>query len=358
MPPDYYQVLGVPRDATTEQIKKAFRRLARTTHPDANPGDPHAEAHFREIAEAHEVLSDPERRARYDRGDTIDVGDLFSTFGSMDDLLRMVFGDVGFRGATTQRPRGRDVLVSTEITLVDAAFGGQHTLTFDTAVTCATCLGSGAAAGSEPIRCPRCDGQGTIRVARQSFLGQVMSVTTCDQCGGSGEIISDPCPTCRGRWITQGERTVKVEVPAGVANGNRLRLTGEGGAGPRGAPAGDLFVEIHVLPDERYVRDGDHLLHEVEIGIAEAALGTTIPVPLLDGGTEQLRIKAGTQAGSLFRLPGEGMARLNRRGRGELVVRVNVAIPTSLTSEEEELLRTYAELRGEDVRSKRKLRRT
>ena len=276
----------------------------------------------------------------------------------MDDLLRMVFGDVGFRTAGAARPRGQDVLVAQQVTLAEAAFGTTHTLTFETAVGCETCLGSGLAAGAEPVRCPRCDGQGTVRVARQSFLGSVMSVSTCDQCGGVGEIVSDPCLTCRGGGITSGERSVTVEVPAGVADGNRLRLTGEGAAGARGAPPGDLFVEIRVTPDERFVRDGEHLLHEIEIGIAEAALGTEVSIPLLDGNEEQLRVKGGTQSGSLFRLPGEGMGRLSRRGRGDLMVRVNVAIPTSLSSQEKELLRKYGELRGEDVRSKRKLRRT
>ncbi|HEY5579028.1 MAG TPA: DnaJ C-terminal domain-containing protein, partial [Acidimicrobiia bacterium] len=319
MPRDYYEVLGVPRDATTEQIKKAFRRLARETHPDSNPGDPHAEERFREIAEAYEILSDPDRRRRYDRGDSIELTDLFSSFSTLDDLLRSVFGDVGFRSAPMARPRGRDVLVGERITLREAAFGTDHKLSFQTAVLCGTCGGSGLAPGASLERCPRCEGRGTLRVARQSFLGAVMSVSTCDLCGGVGEVVADPCPVCRARGIVDGERTVTVEIPAGVADGNRLRLSGEGAAGPRGAPAGDLYVEVHVMADERFERDGDDLVHVMEVGIAEAALGTERSVPLLDGREEPMRIEPGTQGGSLYRLPGEGMGRLGRRGRGDLL---------------------------------------
>ncbi len=348
MSKDFYAILGVPRDASFEEIKRAFRRLARESHPDANPDDPTAEARFREIAEAYEVLSDPERRRRYDRGDTIDLGDLFASFGGFDDLIRSVFGDGGLFGAQPRSPsRGRDVVVPVQVTLAEAAFGTTSDLEFVSMVTCATCAGSGAAEGSHPETCSRCGGSGAVRVARRGFLGSVMTLTACDLCGGSGEVIRHPCDRCAGQGRIRGERRVNVEIPGGVSDGTRLRLTGQGESGPRGARAGDLYVEIRVEPDHRFVRDGDDLIVKLALGPAQAALGTQVEIPTLQGGSITFDVPPGTQPGTVFPQRGEGVQRLGRRGRGDLLVEVEVKIPDDLTPEEEEALRRYAALRGE-----------
>lgn len=356
MSKDFYAILGVPRDASTEEIKKAFRRLARESHPDANPDDPTAEARFREIAEAYEVLSDPERRRRYDRGDTIDLGDLFASFGGFDDLIRSVFGDTGLFGAPTRTPsRGRDVVVPASVTLAEAAFGTTTQLEFTSLVGCATCSGSGAAQGTHPETCGRCGGSGAVRVARRGFLGSVMTLTTCELCGGSGEVVRVPCEICKGRGAVRGSRTIPVEIPGGVSDGTRLRLTRQGEPGPRGSRPGDLYVEIRVEPDPRFSRDGDDLIVRLPVGLAQAALGTRVEVPLLEGGSTDLDIPPGTQPGAVFSLRGKGMQRLGRRGRGDILIEVAVQVPETLSREEEDVLRRYAALRGEEtVHSKRR----
>lgn len=352
MPPDYYSILGVARDASTEDIKRAFRRLARETHPDANPGDHSAEARFREIAEAYEVLSDTGRRRSYDRGDTIDLSDLFGNFGGFDDLLRSVFGDGGFFGGGSQGGvgRGRDVLVGVEVDLVTAAFGGERDVGFRTRVNCEVCGGDGAAPGTSVTTCSQCGGTGSIRVARRGLLGTMMTVSSCPACSGLGTTVAEPCLQCRGSGAVNGERHVKAEIPAGVSSGTRLRLGGRGEFPGRGGVAGDLQVEIRVASDPNFHREGDHLIHSLRLGLAEAALGTEVEIPLLEGGTETLEVGAGTQPGAVFRLPGLGTAHLGRRGRGDLLVQVVVEVPTDLTPEETEALRTFARLRGERPR--------
>lgn len=361
MASDYYAVLGVPRDASQDDIKKAFRRLARESHPDANPDDPTAEARFREIAEAYEVLSDPERRRRHDRGDTIDLGDLFGGgFGGFDDLLRSVFGDLsGFgAGAGARGPeRGRDILARVEVDLAEAAFGTTVDVAFRTNVVCAVCSGDGARPGSDRSICPTCSGSGAVRVARRGLLGTVMSVTTCGTCSGSGEVFADLCERCAGAGVYADDRSVKVEVPAGVSTGTRLRLSREGEAVARGGQAGDLFVETVVRPDPRFERDGDDLVYRTGIGVAEAALGTVLTAPLLEGGETQVAVPEGTQPGWITRVPGSGMTKLGRRGRGDLVISVDVRVPTDLSAEEEELLRQFAELRSERPNASRRRRR-
>jgi molecular chaperone DnaJ len=360
MSKDFYAILGVSRDASAEDIKRAFRRLARESHPDANPHDPTAEARFREIAEAYEVLSDPERRHRYDRGDTIDLNDLFASFGGFDDLIRSVFGETGLFGTPTRQPnRGRDVLVPVRISLAEAAFGVTRELDFAGLIVCETCGGSGAAEGTHPETCSRCAGSGAVRVARRGFLGSVMTLAACDLCAGSGQMVRVPCETCQGRGATSGERHVTVEIPGGVSEGTRLRLTGQGEAGDRGARRGDLYVEIHIDPDERFVRDGDDLIVRVDLGIAQAALGTQIEVPLIEGETEHLEIPGGTQPGTVVPLRGKGVQRLGRRGRGDLLVEISVLVPEALSRDQEEALREYADLSGEKLgRSKRRRRKT
>ena len=358
MSKDFYDILGVSRDATTEEIKRAFRSRARASHPDANPDDPTAEARFREIAEAYEVLSDTERRHRYDRGDTIDLNDLFASFGGFDDLIRSVFGDSGlFTTQTRQANRGRDVLVPAQISLAEAAFGVTRELEFAALVGCETCDGSGAAVGTHPETCSKCAGAGAVRVARRGFLGSVMTMTTCDLCTGSGQMIRVPCETCRGRGVTPGDRQVSVEIPGGVSEGTRLRLTGQGEAGDRGARRGDLYVEIHVAPDDRFVRDGDDLIARVDLGLAQATLGTRIEVPLIEGGSEEFDVPRGTQPGTVVPLRGKGVERLGRRGRGDLLVEIRVKVPEDLSKDEEEALRAYAEARGEETNRSRRRRR-
>jgi molecular chaperone DnaJ len=339
---DYYDVLGVPRDAPPEDIKKAFRRLARETHPDANPGDADAEARFRAAAEAYEVLSDPERRSRYDRGDTIDLGDLLS--GGLEDLIASVFGDSGFFGATTRaasRRRGRDILIAAEIGL-DEAFAGTTTeVDFSASLACDTCHGRGAAPGTTAVTCSTCDGAGAIRTARASVFGQLMSVSECPDCRGSGQRVESPCPDCRGTGAVRGRRTMTVEVPPGVDAGTRLRLTAKGEYPGRTGQAGDLYVEIHVRSDDRFERHGVDLHHHLEVDIADAALGMSVEVPLIDGGTRTLDVPAGTQPGSRFRIRGKGMPNVGRRGRGDLVVIADVVVPTKLSRSQRQGLEAY-----------------
>ncbi len=342
MAKDYYATLGVSKDAGPDELKKAFRRLARESHPDANPDDPTAEARFKEIAEAYEVLSDPEKRRAYDRGETFDLGDLLGGFG-LDDLLRSVFGDGGLfgtgRGAMR---RGRDLMVTAKVSLEEAAFGTTSEVAFRAASTCSTCAGTGAAAGTVPSTCSQCGGSGAVRMGRRTVFGTMMSVVDCDLCDGSGSLIERPCAECGGRGSVVGPRTVLVEIPPGVADGTRLRLTGQGEAGERGAGRGDLYVEVAVTPHESFVRSGDDLVHRAQIGIAQAALGTTIEVPLIDGSTTELKIPPGTQPAATFSFAGEGMTRLGRRGRGDLIVEVNVVIPTKLSGAAKAALETYA----------------
>lgn len=350
MAQDYYAVLGVERSATTEEIKKAFRKVARETHPDANPNDPAAEAKFKQAAEAYEVLSDPDRRRRYDRGDTIDLSDLFNGIGGIDDLLRSVFGDSGLFGGRPHRPpRGRDILVRTTISLEEAAFGTEAAVEYEAMTGCETCEATGASPGTHPVTCPDCGGAGKVRMAQRSVFGTMMSVTTCPTCNGEGSLISDPCPDCGGEGATPDRITVSVEVPAGVSDGTRLRLSGRGESSGRAGQAGDLFVEIVVESDERFERREHDLIHRTTIGVAEATLGTRIEVPAIDGDPASVEVPAGTQPGSLFTIGGRGMPVLGRRQRGDMHVVVEVAIPESVTDEEEELLRRWAELRGERI---------
>ena len=358
---DYYGILEVSRDATADEIKKAFRRLARDTHPDANPDDPTAEERFREIAAAYEVLSDPQKRARYDRGETFGGQDLFSQFGGLEDILQQFFGGGfgggfgGFGGGGRRGPaRGQDVGIRLDLELAEAAFGIEREVTFTSAVTCQTCEGTGAKPGTSPITCSTCDGQGRVQAARQTMLGTMMTVADCPDCRGTGTRIEDPCDTCRGDGRHEGERTLTVEIPEGVDTGTRLRLTGKGGAGQRGAPAGDAYVEIRVKEDSRYQRVGDDLHHRATIGFTEATFGTEIAVPLLDGETETLEIPPGTQPETVYRLGKKGVPKLQRRGRGDMLVHIEVAVPTDLDDKQEDLLRDYADLRGERPAEKRR----
>lgn len=349
---DYYQILGVAKDASPDVIKKAFRRLARETHPDANHGDADAEERFREVAEAYEVLSDPVKRARFDRGDTFGSQDLFSQSGGLEDILQQFFGGgfggfSGFGGARRGPEHGRDIAVRVDLELREAAFGVERDVTFPAQVACSSCQGSGSEPGHGAITCSRCNGQGRVRVARQTMLGAMMTVTDCPDCAGRGQRIENPCTECRGAGRVRGERELTVDVPEGVDTGTRLRLNGKGGAGERGAPPGDVYVEIRVKSDDRFERMGDDLHHRVVIGFTEATFGTEIEVPLLEGGTESLEVPAGTQPETVYRLAKRGVPRLQRRSRGDMLVHIEVRVPTQLDEDAEDVLRAYAELSGE-----------
>jgi len=356
---DYYQVLGVQRDASQDEIKSAFRKLARDTHPDANPDDPEAENRFRAIAEAYEVLSDPQKRARYDRGETFGGQDLFSQFGGLEDILQQFFGGgfggfSGFGGQHRGPERGRDLAVRLDLDLSEAAFGLEREVAFNTGVRCDHCDGIGAEPGHDPIMCSTCNGQGRVQAARQTLLGAMMTVIDCPDCAGTGKRIDNPCSVCSGEGRRVGERKLTVEVPAGVDTGTRLRLSGKGGAGQRNAPAGDVYVEIRVKEDDRFQRVGDDLHHRVSVGFTEATFGTEVEVPLLDGETETLEIPKGTQPETVYRLGKKGVPHLQRRGRGDLLVHVEVTVPVDLGDDEEEALRSYADLRGERPAAKKR----
>jgi molecular chaperone DnaJ len=356
---DYYEVLGVSRDATQEEIKRAFRRKARETHPDANPGDAAAEHRFREAALAYEVLSDPQRRAAYDRGAEFEFGDFFSSFAGIDDLLARFFGGgVGSPFGGSRGPSaGADVGVSIELTLAQAATDSTREVRYRTRLACPVCGGEGAAPGSPPTVCDRCAGRGSMRVTRQTFLGPAVSIATCDKCRGRGRLITAPCPRCDGSGSILDEAVVTVEVPAGVEDGSRLRVPGRGGAGEPGGRPGDLYVEVRVLPDTRFQRHGADLVHRVRLGLAEAALGTSIKVPTVDGEEVDIDVPAGTQPGTVFKLSRLGMPRLRRRGRGDLLVEMQVVVPGRLSPAQEEALRAFAAASATPVDSPPKSRR-
>jgi len=346
---DYYDILGIARDASSEEIKRAFRQLARESHPDANPGDASAEERFRSVAEAYEVLSDDAKRARYDRGETFGGQDLFSQFGGLEDILQQFFGGGfgGFGGGRRGPQRGQDIAIRIDLDLAEAAFGVEREVEFAAAVICQSCNGDGAAQGHEPHTCATCGGQGRVQVARQTMLGTMMTVAPCPDCSGTGRRIDHPCEECSGQGRTQGVQSLTVEVPAGVYTGTRLRLSGKGGAGQQSAASGDVFVEINVRDDDRFQRVGDDLHHRVTIGFTEATFGKEVHVPLLDGEFETLDIPAGTQPETVYRIAKKGVPRLQRRGRGDLLVHIEITVPTDLDDDAEDILREYASLRGE-----------
>lgn len=360
---DYYALLEVSNTATPEELKRAYRRLARTHHPDMNPGDAEAEAKFKEISKAYEVLSDPQRRARYDRfgpeeGAASGGGaGGFGFGGGIDDLLGMFFGDgAGGRGGGRGRggpPRGADLETVVDLTLEDTVFGATRDVSVRTAVTCSVCSGSGAKEGTSVHSCPDCGGSGQVQRVRQSFLGQMVTTNPCMRCGGSGQIIADPCAACHGDGRVTEERSYPVEIPAGVDNGTTLRLTGRGAAGPRGGAAGDLYVHLRVAPHERFERQGDDLHERLSIAFTQAVLGTTFAYESLDGEVE-LVVPAGTQTGTVFRMRDLGVPQVRGRGRGDLLVEVVVETPGELPAEQDELLRRLAELRGEAVTEAKK----
>jgi molecular chaperone DnaJ len=355
---DYYELLGVSPSASPEEIKRAYRRLARELHPDASGGNPESEARFKEVAVAYEVLSDPERRRRYDMFGPEGVGagagaagDPFGFGGGgISDLFNAFFGGGGFAGDRRAGgpTRGPDLEVVLELDFADAVFGTQQPVSVRTAVPCDTCEGSGAAPGTSARRCDECGGQGQVRRVRQSILGQMVTASPCPRCSGMGEVIDSPCADCGGEGRKLEEKSYRVDIPAGVDTGSTLRLSGRGAAGPRGGGHGDLYVHVEVRAHPRFKRQAYDLVDEQRVSMAQAALGAHIKYETLDG-SEDLVIPPGTQSGRVFRLRGRGVPHVEGRGRGDLLVQILVDVPTNLSREEDELLRQFAAARGEEV---------
>jgi molecular chaperone DnaJ len=345
---DYYELLGVSRDATDEEIKRAFRRLARELHPDVSAA-PDAEHRFREVVEAYEVLSNSERRQLYDRfGHAGLRGGGFQPtafdLGSLSDLFSAFFGDDLFGvGARAGRGRGADIAAEVEIDLAEVATGTKREVPFGVAVPCGRCGGNGAEPDTPVRSCPTCGGSGRVQQVSRSVFGEFVRSGTCPTCSGSGKLVEHPCEQCRGAGRVIEERTLEVEIPAGIHDGQRIRLSGEGHAGTLGGRAGDVYVEVRVRPDERFVREGNDVYTTVDLTITQAAAGATVTVPTLEGDTE-LTFEPGTQPGEVLVLRGKGLPVLQGFGRGNQRVLVNVVVPRYLTEEQRRLLEEFDRL--------------
>lgn len=348
---DYYEVLGVARDASLEEIKKAYRRLARQLHPDVNP-DPETHERFKQITAAYEVLTDPRKREMYDLGaDPLasggGAGGGFGQAFSFTDIMDAFFGGSGTRGPRSRVRRGQDALVPLKIELADAVFGATKELQVETAIVCAVCSGAGTAPGAQLTTCPTCQGQGEINQVQRSFLGQVMTARPCPQCQGFGSVNPNPCVECSGDGRVRTRRTLTLKIPAGVDNGTRIQLSSQGEVGPGGGPAGDLYVELAVTPHPVFTRDGDHLHCALPLPMTAAALGTSVELETLDG-PQKIEIRSGAQHGEQIKIAARGVPKLRGTGRGDLIVHLEVQTPTRLDSRQEELLRELAAVRGEE----------
>ena len=354
---DFYGLLGVPRDCSEAEIKKAYRKLAMEYHPDRN-GSADAAERFKEITEAYEVLRDPQKRAAYDRYGKAGVGGP-GGFGfhhvDLSEALNIFmrdFGNLGgfesiFGGGRRQDPRrGQDVRVTVKLSLADVATGVKKTVKLKTLERCTTCAGSGARPGTQPSRCTTCGGSGEVRRAARSMFGQFVSVSPCPTCGGEGQVVLQPCEVCRGEGRVKGERTATVEIPAGVSSNNYLTLRGQGAAGPRNGPAGDLLVMLEVKQDDRFERRGDDLVFDLPVSFSQAALGAQVTIPTVYG-EEDIRIPPGTQPETVLRLKGRGLPVLGQSAKGDLLIRVRVWTPERLSDEQEQLFRQLATLEGE-----------
>jgi molecular chaperone DnaJ len=352
MPRDYYEVLGVPREAADAEIKKAFRALARELHPDVNKHDPAAEEKFKEAAEAYEALSDRERRAVYDRygheglrtggfeprfADFSSISDIFEAFFGRDDSFASVFG-----GRAGRPGRGRDVAMEVDITLAEVASGTTKEVEYESLGPCPNCNGNGAEPGTPIVTCESCQGAGQIRSVARTVFGDMIRTEICSRCQGEGKIPSQPCQTCGGAGRERQEERLSVEIPAGIEDGQRVRLTGRGHAGERGTASGDLYVIVNVEPDPRFERHGDDLVTKLDAPFTDAALGATLGVPTVEG-EQQVTLDPGTQPGTVVRLRGRGLPSLSGRRRGDLHVVVNVMVPRNLSEQQRELLRQFAD---------------
>ena len=366
---DYYEVLGVQKGASEEEIKKAYKKMARKYHPDLNPGDKDAEEKFKEVNEAYEVLSDSEKKARYDQFGFAGVDPNFGAggggygggagfdFGDLGDIFGSFFGG-GFGGGQTRRnpnapQRGESIRMNLTISFEEAAFGCEKELTIDRYESCETCRGSGAAPGTSPETCPDCGGSGVVQTRRQTPMGVFASTAPCSRCGGRGKIIKEPCKDCRGSGMVRRRRKIQASVPAGIDNGQTISIRGQGHAGKNGGPAGDLLVTITVRPHELFRREGTSVLCEAPITFPQAVLGAELEIPTIDGKVKY-DIPEGTQSGTTFRLKGKGIPALNGRGRGDQYVTVYIETPRNLNREQKEALKKFAEAVGENNYEERK----
>ena len=356
---DYYEILEVSRGASQEEIKKSYRKLAMKWHPDRNPGDVTAESRFKEVSEAYEVLSDPSKRSQYDTfgrvsgaGSAGGFGQAFAGAG-FGDLFDMFFGGQAGRQRTGPR-RGADLRFGLQLEFEEAIFGVEKEIQVPRRETCAVCSGSGAQVGTSPTRCPDCGGQGQVRRVSQSVFGQVVNVVTCPRCRGEGEIIEYPCATCHGAGLVQSSKKLKVTIPAGVDDGDQMRLSGEGEAGARGGPHGDLYVAMSVRPHALLRRQGRDIYYDLGVSFAQAALGDSIEVPTVDGPVK-LEVPAGTQYGSRLRLNGRGVPHVRSGRRGDEIVVVHVVTPTKLNAQQKQALEQLGGVTGQPTEAPKKV---
>ncbi len=353
---DYYEVLGVSRDASEEEIKKAYRKLAFLYHPDRNPEDG-AEEKFKEVNEAYEILSDASKRATYDQFGHSGAEGFFARgfdgfdFGGFGDIFEAFFG--GMATASRRAPqRGTDLHFPINITFEEAAFGCEKEINIKRTESCSLCHGSGARPGSQPSQCPGCHGSGQVRRVQRSLFGRFINTTICDQCQGEGKIVTDSCPRCKGAGREKHQRRITIKIPAGIEDSSRIRLSGEGEAGTRGGYPGDLYVTLSVAPHEFFIRDGDDILYELPINFAQAALGAEVEVPTLHG-EAKINIPPGSQTGKTFRLKGKGIPHLRRHGQGDQIVTLFVATPESLTKQQRQIFQELAGTLGPAEKEKK-----
>lgn len=365
---DYYEVLGVSKNASEDEIKRAYKKLARKYHPDMNPGDKEAEEKFKEVNEANEVLSNPEKKAKYDQFGFAGVDPNYGAgqggyggaggfdFGDLGDIFGSFFGG-GFGGGGRRNPnapqRGESIRASLSVEFTEAAFGCEKSITIDRSEQCPTCKGKGCAPGTTPEVCTQCHGTGTVTQAQRTPFGMMQSQTVCPKCRGKGQIIHQPCPDCRGAGAVRKRRTIQVNIPAGIDNGQTISLRGQGHSGKNGGPAGDLLITVMVRPHEIFRRDGTAVFCEAPITFTQAVLGGTLEIPTIDGKVKY-DIPEGTQTGTVFRLRGKGIPVLNSRGRGDQYVTVNIETPRNLNREQKEALKKFSESLGEGNYEKHK----
>lgn len=343
---DLYEILGVDRDASFDDIKKAYRKLARSYHPDVNP-DPKMSEKFKEITAAYEVLSDPDKRQNYDVGGSSFSGGFGNAGFGFGDIMDAFFGGGQQRGPRPRTRPGQDALIRVEVDLKEAAFGCDRELNVETAIACTKCSGTGCANNSKPRTCDICKGRGETQQVARSILGQVMTSRPCASCQGFGSVISDPCGECAGDGRVRSRKSIPIKIPAGVETGNRIQLSGQGEIGPGGGPAGDLYVEIVETPHDFLIRENNDLHISIAIPMVSAALGTSIEIDTLDG-KQKVEIKEGTQSGSTVLMRGLGVTKLRGAGRGDLIVHIEVTIPNKLNKEQSDLLYKFAQLRNEE----------